>query len=66
MRRRRAFEVSNITLTQGIFLGQDDDVAEAVLDNWHRVSDRDGEIVPQQGLKQSQHELKSLKVEMTE
>lgn len=53
-----SFEIANITLTQGIHLPGTPASAEELLDQWARVLDRSGEIVPAQGFDQSQHELK--------
>lgn len=53
-----SFEVANVTLTQGIHLGGQPQSAEALLAQWPRVTNREGEMVPAQGFDQSRLELK--------
>jgi len=53
------FARSNITLTQGAYMGVDEDAAGRVVANWERISDRTGEIVPDHGFVQMKHELAS-------
>lgn len=51
------FELANITLTQGIHLPGAQPSAESLLTQWAQVTDRKGELVPEQGFDQSRHEL---------
>lgn len=50
-------EQAHITLTQGIFVGQGDDAPEQILAQLARISDRNGETVPQSGAAQGDLEL---------
>jgi NAD(P)-dependent dehydrogenase (short-subunit alcohol dehydrogenase family) len=52
------FEMSNITLTQGVHIAGDPPSAEELVARWTEVSDRRGESVPAQGWEQSRLELK--------
>ncbi len=52
------FEMANITMTQGIYIAGDPPSAEELLARWAELADRRGEMVPEQGWVQSQHELK--------
>ena len=51
-----SFEIANITLTEGIHLG-DAPTAEALLARWSELADRDCEMVPGTGFDQARHEL---------
>jgi NAD(P)-dependent dehydrogenase (short-subunit alcohol dehydrogenase family) len=51
------FELANITLTQGIHLPGSHATAESLLAQWAQITDRKGELVPEQGFDQSRHEL---------
>ncbi len=42
-----SFEVANITLTQGIHVGQPDDAAEQIVARWPDVSDTANSIIPE-------------------
>jgi NAD(P)-dependent dehydrogenase (short-subunit alcohol dehydrogenase family) len=53
-----SFELANITLTKGIFLGARDDAAEQILSRIGEIADRDGEIVPERGGVQGDIELR--------
>jgi NAD(P)-dependent dehydrogenase (short-subunit alcohol dehydrogenase family) len=53
------FARSNVTLTQGAFVGDGDDAGEAVIEVWDRISNRAGEIVPDYGFVQSELEVAS-------
>lgn len=53
------FALSNITLTQGAYVGSGDDAAETVIARWDEVASREGEIVPQHGFTQAQREVAS-------
>ena len=53
------FARSNLTLTQGAYVGAGADAPRAVIANWSRISDRNGEIVPDYGFTQMERELAS-------
>jgi NAD(P)-dependent dehydrogenase (short-subunit alcohol dehydrogenase family) len=53
------FARSNVTLTQGAYVGSGEGAAGRVVANWGRISDRIGEIVPDYGLMQMERELAS-------
>ncbi len=50
------FELAQIALTQGIHLGEAAS-AEAILEHWAELADRDNDFVPSQGFDQARHEL---------
>lgn len=52
------FEIANITMTQGIYVAGDPPSADELAARWAELADRRGELVPEQGWVQSQHELK--------
>jgi NAD(P)-dependent dehydrogenase (short-subunit alcohol dehydrogenase family) len=52
-----SFEVANITLTQGIFVGAGADAAEQIAASVEALTDRHGEVVPGSGTKQGEVEL---------
>jgi NAD(P)-dependent dehydrogenase (short-subunit alcohol dehydrogenase family) len=51
------FEIANVTLSQGIYIGDDPSSPEALLARWGELIDREGETVPEQGWAQSRLEL---------
>jgi NAD(P)-dependent dehydrogenase (short-subunit alcohol dehydrogenase family) len=51
------FELAHITLTAGVHIPGDPPSAETLLSRWAELADRRGEMVPQQGALQGQHEL---------
>jgi NAD(P)-dependent dehydrogenase (short-subunit alcohol dehydrogenase family) len=53
------FARSNVTLTDGVFIGAGDDADEELVRNWEQVSDRAGEIVPDYGFAQAEREVTS-------
>lgn len=53
------FARSNITLTDGVFIGAGEDAGEELIRNWDAVSDRAGEIVPDFGFTQAEREVAS-------
>ncbi|RST85430.1 SDR family NAD(P)-dependent oxidoreductase [Aquibium carbonis] len=53
------FARSNVTLTTGVHVGGGADAPRGVVANWHRISDRTGEIVPDYGFAQMERELAS-------
>ena len=52
------FEMSNITLTQGVHIEGAPPSPEALVARWTELTDRRNETVPGQGWEQSQRELK--------
>ena len=56
-----SYEQAHITLTRGIFAGNDPDAAERIAAGWTTIGDRVGEIVPESGISQSQLEVDKLK-----
>lgn len=52
-----SFELANVTMTKGVFLGKADDSAEQLLSDFDTLSNRDGEIIPGNAFSQSQVEL---------
>lgn len=52
-----SFEQAYVTMTRGVFLGEGDDVADALLARMNEIGDRDGESVPAGGPEQYQHEM---------
>jgi len=53
------FARSNVTLTQGVFVGSGDAAGEQVIHSWDALSDRTGEIVPAYGFTQFERETAS-------
>ncbi|KRB92306.1 SDR family NAD(P)-dependent oxidoreductase [Noviherbaspirillum sp. Root189] len=51
------FSRSNITLTDGVHIGERPDAVEQLVANAHRLQDRSGEIVPVAGFQQGQMEV---------
>lgn len=51
------FSRSNITLTDGVHIGECPDAVEQLVANAHRLQDRSGEIVPVAGFQQGQMEV---------
>jgi len=47
-------QAAYVTLTRGVALPEDDRTPEAVAALWERITDRDGETVPQSGAEQAQ------------
>ncbi|HJV51052.1 MAG TPA: 3-hydroxyacyl-CoA dehydrogenase, partial [Noviherbaspirillum sp.] len=47
------FSRSNITLTDGVFIGERPDAAELLMANEDRLRDRTGETIPTTGFQQS-------------
>jgi NAD(P)-dependent dehydrogenase (short-subunit alcohol dehydrogenase family) len=52
-----SFEQANITLTRGLFIGDREDAAEQLLASYDELSDRTGEVVPENGSVQARIEL---------
>ena len=53
------FATSNVTLTDGTFVGSDNDAGEEVIRRWEQISSRAGETVPQYGFAQAEREVAS-------
>ncbi|RFB05135.1 SDR family NAD(P)-dependent oxidoreductase [Parvularcula marina] len=53
------FAKANITLTNGEFIGTDEQAGERLIAVWDSVADRSGEIVPAYGFAQSEREVAS-------
>ena len=53
------FAAANVTLTAGVQIGAADDAAAHVTDQWDRIADRAGEIVPAYGFTQAEREIAS-------
>jgi NAD(P)-dependent dehydrogenase (short-subunit alcohol dehydrogenase family) len=51
------FALANITLTQGVQIGDEADAGERVIAQWQQIADRTGELVPAYGFKQAEREL---------
>lgn len=53
------FERTYIAYTKGAYVGDRDDAAEEVARQWEKISDREGEIVPESGAAQGMNEVQS-------
>ena len=53
------FAVSNITLTDGAFVGTGDEAGAAVIRRLDEISSRTGDMVPQYGFTQAEREVAS-------
>lgn len=53
------FARSNITLTDGMYIGSGEQAGDELIRNWSEVSDRSGEIVPDYGFAQAEREVAS-------
>ena len=51
------YELANVTLTDGIHIPEHPQSAEEILARWNEVTDRSGDMVPEQGFDQSRVEL---------
>jgi NAD(P)-dependent dehydrogenase (short-subunit alcohol dehydrogenase family) len=51
------FEAAHITLTQGVHIGTDADAADRLAEQLARVTDREGDMVPQSGAAQGTNEV---------
>ncbi|MBS0366343.1 MAG: SDR family NAD(P)-dependent oxidoreductase [Proteobacteria bacterium] len=52
-----SFSRANVTMTAGAFLGDDEDAAERLAEQFTAISTRDGDFVLHSGLEQSTHEI---------
>jgi NAD(P)-dependent dehydrogenase (short-subunit alcohol dehydrogenase family) len=53
------FATSNVTLTNGAYVGAGEDAGEDLIRDWEAISDRTGEIVPEYGFAQAEREVAS-------
>lgn len=51
------FAASHVTLTDGLFIGQGQDAPERVAEHFGQIRDRQGDVVPEGGMQQSQREV---------
>lgn len=51
------FACANVTLTEGAQIGSGENAAAEVAHNWHSISERTGEIVPEYGFTQAEREV---------
>lgn len=52
-----AFEQAHVTMTQGVFIGDQADAAEQIEQQWGAISDRTSDFVPDSGAAQYGHEV---------
>lgn len=52
-----SFKLAHITMTRGVYLPDEEHAAEQILDEWHRIADRAGELVPGKGFEQYRFEV---------
>jgi NAD(P)-dependent dehydrogenase (short-subunit alcohol dehydrogenase family) len=52
-----SFKLAHITMTQGIYLPDEDQAPERILEAWSRIADRVGELVPAEGFEQYRFEV---------
>jgi NAD(P)-dependent dehydrogenase (short-subunit alcohol dehydrogenase family) len=57
-----SFAAAHITLTEGVFIGDIPDAAEQLLERVEQVVDREGEIVPGEGMEQSRREINTARL----
>lgn len=53
------FAAANVSLSQGVYLGEGDDTALRLADRWDEVADREGALVPEYGFFQAEREIAS-------
>ena len=53
------FARAYVTLTEGQFIGGGAEAGERVIEQWDRIADRTGDIVPEYGFKQAEREIAS-------
>jgi NAD(P)-dependent dehydrogenase (short-subunit alcohol dehydrogenase family) len=53
------FAQASVTLSRGCHVGAAEDAGAEVIDRWHEIADRNGEIVPAYGFTQAERELAS-------
>ena len=52
-----SFKLAHITMTRGVYLGDEQQAAGQILEQWDRIADRAGELVPAQGFEQYRFEV---------
>lgn len=52
-----SFKLAHITMTRGIHLADEQEAAAQILQQWERIADRTGELVPAQGFEQYRFEV---------
>ncbi|HVS77212.1 MAG TPA: SDR family NAD(P)-dependent oxidoreductase [Steroidobacteraceae bacterium] len=52
-----SFKLAHITMTQGVYLPDEQQAARQILEQWQRIADRTGERVPAKGFEQYQFEV---------
>lgn len=52
-----SFKLAHITMTQGVYLPDEQQAAEQILKQWDRIADRSGELVPATGFEQYRFEV---------
>jgi NAD(P)-dependent dehydrogenase (short-subunit alcohol dehydrogenase family) len=52
-----SFKLAHITMTRGVYLPDEDHAAERILQEWDRIADRSGELVPATGFEQYRFEV---------
>jgi NAD(P)-dependent dehydrogenase (short-subunit alcohol dehydrogenase family) len=52
-----SFKLAHITMTRGVYLPEERQAAEQILEQWDRIADRAGELVPAKGFEQYQFEV---------
>lgn len=55
-----AFEQAHVTMTQGVYLGEGEAVADTLLRRLDEVADRKDEMIPERGEAQYRHEMDKL------
>ena len=55
-----SFETAHITLTKGVYIGDDEDAADQIAAHFAQISDRSGDQVPGMGSAQGQQEISNL------
>jgi NAD(P)-dependent dehydrogenase (short-subunit alcohol dehydrogenase family) len=55
-----SFETAHITLTKGVYIGDDEDAADQIAAHFAQISDRTGDQVPGMGSAQGQQEISNL------
>lgn len=60
-----SFKLAHITMTRGVYLADETQAAEQILQQWDRVADRSGELVPATGFEQYRFEVAQSRHETT-
>ena len=56
--------MANITLTQGVYIGNDDDAAEQIVARWDEIAATEGDIIPQGSWAQGKLEMEKAGVKV--